>query len=116
MAGFICKILFISPFDIICRNVPVLNAWQKIMMFKHKIYSNTTMFKVRHKVFFFFFVTGKTVQFDDVCFYCGDVDVLDTIEIKRLKEEFGIVRPICAECKKTKPVKTRSSLKTKKRK
>ncbi len=54
-----------------------------------------------------------TVQLDDVCFYCGDVDVLDNEEISQLKEQFGIVRPICGSCKEVKPVKTRNAIKTK---
>jgi len=52
--------------------------------------------------------------FDDVCFYCGDGEVAEDDEIRRLKEEFGIVRPICATCKLTNPVKTRSAKKVKK--
>jgi len=45
--------------------------------------------------------------FDDVCFYCEDGEVTEDEEIQRLKEEFGIVRPIFAISKQTNPVKTR---------
>ncbi|XP_052761907.1 uncharacterized protein LOC128204534 [Mya arenaria] len=41
------------------------------------------------------YYAGKTVQFDNVCFHCGDTEVADNEGIKQLKEEFGIVRPIC---------------------
>ncbi|KAH3820926.1 hypothetical protein DPMN_122677 [Dreissena polymorpha] len=56
------------------------------------------------------------MQFDDICFYCGDTEVVDDDDIKKLKKDFGIVGPICVGCKDIKPVKTRQALKTKKRK
>ena len=61
-----------------------------------------------------FILTGKTMQFDDICFYCGDTEVVDDADVNKLKEAFGIVRPICVGCKAMKPVKTRLALKTKK--
>ena len=62
------------------------------------------------------YISGKTVVFDDVCFYCGDTEVLDTDEVKSMKEDFGIVRPICRVCKDIKPIKTRNAKKVKKQK
>lgn len=57
------------------------------------------------------------MQFDDVCFHCGDTELADNEDLRRMKEEFGIVRPICQNClKQGKPVKTRNALKVKKRK
>ena len=52
--------------------------------------------------------------FDDVCFYCEDGEVTEDEEIQRLKEEFGIVRPIFAISKQTNPVKTRCAKSEKK--
>jgi len=54
---------------------------------------------------------GKMMLFDDICFYCGDGEVTEDEVIQRLKEEFGIVRPICGTCKQTHPVKTRCAKK-----
>lgn len=53
--------------------------------------------------------------FDDVCVYCGDPEVIDNKEIRKLKEEYGIVRPICNACRLLKPVKTRNAKKLFKR-
>ena len=54
--------------------------------------------------------------FDDICFYCGDSEILDNDQTQQLKQDFGIVRPICGECYKTRPVKTRNAKQTKKKK
>lgn len=54
--------------------------------------------------------------FDDICVYCGDTEVIETDDIRQLREDYGIVRPICYSCKQLRPVKTRNAKKTKKRK
>ncbi|KAH3855367.1 hypothetical protein DPMN_097934 [Dreissena polymorpha] len=54
---------------------------------------------------------------DDICFYCGDAtDLVDDDDIARLRDQFGIVHPICSVCKLTKPVKTRNVIKSIKQK
>ncbi|XP_053379602.1 uncharacterized protein LOC128548528 isoform X2 [Mercenaria mercenaria] len=62
------------------------------------------------------YYAGKTMVFDPICFHCGDIDVADTDAIRQLKEQFGIVRPICNTCLETgKTVVTRNALKVKKK-
>ena len=45
-------------------------------------------------------------MFEDVCYFCGDSSVADNDDIRELRKEFGIVRPICQKCldKGEKPV------------
>ena len=63
------------------------------------------------------YISGVTQLFDEVCFHCGDTEVEDSEEIRRIKEGHSIVRPICEACHVAgKPIKTRNALKTKKRK
>ena len=54
--------------------------------------------------------------FDDICVYCGDTEVIETDDIRQLREDYGIVRPICYSCKQLRPVKTRNAKKNKKAK
>lgn len=53
--------------------------------------------------------------FDDVWVYCGDPEAIDNEEICKLKEEYGIVWPICNACRLQKPVKIRNAKKKFKR-
>ena len=40
-------------------------------------------------------------KFDDVCIYCGDGgNLLEDDEVRRLKREVQVVRPICTECRR----------------
>lgn len=49
--------------------------------------------------------------FDDGWVYCGDPEAIDNEEICKLKEEYGIVWPICNACRLQKPVKIRNAKK-----
>ena len=57
------------------------------------------------------------MQFDNICFHCGDTEVAENDIIRQLQENFGIVRPICESCiQQGKQIKTRNAVKTKKQK
>ena len=45
-----------------------------------------------------------------------DTEVIDNEEIKKPKDDFRVVRPICGLCRLTKPIKTKNYKKTKKKK
>lgn len=44
------------------------------------------------------YYAGKTAVFEDVCFFCGKVESVNDEKIRKLKEDYGIVRPICQKC------------------
>ena len=44
-----------------------------------------------------------------------DTEVIDNEEIKKLKDDFRVVRPICGLCRLTKPIKTKDYRKPRKR-
>ena len=55
------------------------------------------------------------MQFEDVCYHCSDYEVVEDDLVKQLREEYGIVRPICQTClQEGKKIKTRNAVKTKK--
>lgn len=52
-----------------------------------------------------------------VCFFCGDTEVITNQEIQNLKQEYGLVRPICDTCfQGGKRPAVRNALKTNKKK
>ena len=54
--------------------------------------------------------------FDDVCYHCVDTELADDDILTRLKEQYGIVRPICQTCFDAgKSVATRNASKVKKK-
>ncbi|KAK3105417.1 hypothetical protein FSP39_024872 [Pinctada imbricata] len=40
-----------------------------------------------------------TVQFEEICFFCGDTDIYTGQDIQDLKAQYSIIRPICSGCK-----------------
>ncbi|XP_056013095.1 uncharacterized protein LOC125679479 [Ostrea edulis] len=61
------------------------------------------------------YYAGATQIFDAVCFHCGDSDVSNSEEFRRLQEDFAIVRPICQACLHAgKQISTRNAKKTQK--
>ncbi|KAK3097052.1 hypothetical protein FSP39_005923 [Pinctada imbricata] len=44
------------------------------------------------------YYSNVTQSFTSICFYCGDSDIHESEDIRRLKEEYSIVRPICFSC------------------
>ncbi|XP_053374644.1 uncharacterized protein LOC123531296 [Mercenaria mercenaria] len=62
------------------------------------------------------YYAGITQTFDEICFFCGDVDILRNDEINQLKEDFSIVRPVCNTCFTVKHLKpaTRNAKKNQK--
>ncbi|XP_061174856.1 uncharacterized protein LOC133183999 [Saccostrea echinata] len=60
------------------------------------------------------YYSGKTQIFDAVRFHCGDPDVTNCDEVRRLQEDFAIVRPICGQCLQSgKQIPTRNAKKRK---
>ena len=63
-----------------------------------------------------FLISGQTQLFPEICYHCGDDDVVENETIEGLKSEYGIVRPICKNCfKMGRPVVTRNAAKTTKK-
>ncbi|KAK3106924.1 hypothetical protein FSP39_003134, partial [Pinctada imbricata] len=45
------------------------------------------------------YYSSVTVQFEEICFFCGDTDIYTVQDIQDLKAQYSIVRPICSGCK-----------------